>query len=342
MSFEYLQEIPSANEIIERLPLPDDLKAVKLQQDRNIRDIFERKSDKFFLVIGPCSAHSEDAVCEYISRLSGLQEAVRERLVLIPRIYTNKPRTTGEGYKGMVHQPDPRKDPNMGEGIMAIRRMHIRALRESHLAAADEMLYPNNLPYLEDLLSYIAVGARSVENQQHRLAISGVEVPAGMKNPTSGDMSVMFNSIYAAQRPHVFIYNRWEVRTTGNPLTHAVLRGSVDSYGRSFPNYHYENLVSAAETFLERGFVNPVIVVDTNHSNSNKKYLEQPRIGMEVMQSRLSSELLRDVVRGLMVESYLEEGTQKLNENVFGKSITDPCIGWDTTEEFVKRLADMV
>ncbi len=342
MAFDYINEIPPADEMLAAIPLPDDLREIKKNRDREIRDIFERKSDKFFLVIGPCSAHNEDAVCEYISRLAKLQEKVTERIIIIPRIYTNKPRTTGEGYKGMVHQPDPLKEPNMVEGIKVIRRMHIRALRESHLPAADEMLYPSNLPYIEDMLSYIAVGARSVENQQHRLAISGVEVPSGMKNPTSGDFSVMFNSIYAAQREHTFIYNRWEVRTSGNSLTHAVLRGAVDSYGRSIPNYHYENLMAVAEAYLERELANPVIVVDTNHSNSNKKYQDQPRIGLEVMQSRRNSDLLRDMVRGLMVESYLVEGAQKAYENVFGKSITDPCLGWEATEDFVLRLADVV
>lgn len=342
MAFDYITEIPAAADILAAIPLPDDLKTVKQKRDREVRDIFERRSDRFFLVIGPCSAHNEDAVCEYVSRLAALQERVRERLLLIPRIYTNKPRTTGVGYKGMVHQPDPSKDPNLAAGITVIRRMHIRALRESHLPAADEMLYPNNLPYIEDVLSYIAVGARSVENQQHRLAISGVDVPAGMKNPTSGDISVMFNSIYAAQRPHTFIYNRWEVRTTGNPLTHAVLRGAVDVHGRSIPNYHYENLMGVAEGYMERGLENPVIVVDTNHSNSRKRYQEQPRIGLEVMQSRRNSDLLRDVVRGLMVESYLVEGSQKEYENTFGKSITDPCLGWEATSDFVLRLADIV
>ncbi|MCP4715319.1 MAG: 3-deoxy-7-phosphoheptulonate synthase [Deltaproteobacteria bacterium] len=342
MSFNYITEIPSADEIKKLLPFPADLVEIKSKRDREIRDIFERKNDKFFMVIGPCSADNEDAVCEYISRLAVLQEAVSERVILIPRIYTNKPRTTGEGYKGMVHQPDPNKEPNMAEGIKAIRRMHIRSFRETYLAAADEMLYPNNLPYIEDLLSYIAVGARSVENQQHRLAISGIEVPVGMKNPTSGDTSVMFNSIYAGQRSHVFIYNRWEVCTSGNPLTHAILRGAVDLYGRSIPNYHYENLMTVAETYLEREVENPVIVVDTNHSNSNKQFAEQPRIGMEIMQSRRNSKLLRDVVRGLMVESYLVEGSQKVYDGVHGKSITDPCLGWDATEDFVKRVADAV
>ena len=341
MSFEFLHAIPSADEIQAELPVPPHLQQVKQERDRVLSDIFCRRSSKFLLIIGPCSAHNEDAVCAYIARLAKLQEAVAERLVLVPRIYTNKPRTTGEGYKGMVHQPDPQKAPNMTEGIKAIRRMHLRALSESHLPAADEMLYPGNLSYLEDLLSYVAVGARSVENQQHRLVVSGMEAPAGMKNPISGDIAVMFNSIHAAQRSHVFIYNGWEVRTSGNPLAHAVLRGAVDHYGRCIPNYHFEDLVRVAETYLERGLENPAVVVDTNHANSAKDYAAQPRIGMEIMHSRRTSPLLHDIVRGLMVESYLVEGSQKEYETVFGKSITDPCLGWEETEAFVRRLADV-
>lgn len=275
-------------------------------------------------------------------RLAGLQEKVHERLILIPRIYTNKPRTTGTGYKGMVHQPDPHKEPNIAEGIKAIRRMHIRTLRESHLTAADEMLYPGNAPYLEDLLSYNAVGARSVENQQHRLTASGLDVPVGMKNPTSGDIQVMLNAIYAAQQSHIFVYNRWEVKTTGNPYTHAILRGAVDPYGNCIPNYHYETLMKAAEAYVERDLANPLIIVDTNHANSNKQFEQQPRIAREVMQSRRNSSLLRDIVRGLMIESYLVEGSQKIDENTYGKSITDPCLGWKATEDCVLRVADMV
>ncbi len=342
MSFDYIREIPSPEEIIETIPFPDSLKKVKEERDREMRAIFQRESDRFFLVIGPCSADNEDAVCEYVSRLARLQDEVKEKILLIPRIYTNKPRTTGEGYKGMVHQPDPHKTPNITEGLRAIRNMHIRALRESHLSAADEMLYPGNLPYLEDLLSYVAVGARSVENQQHRLTISGMEVPVGMKNPPSGDISVMMNSIYAGQQSHVFIYNRWEVRTSGNPFTHAILRGAVDLHGRSIPNYHFENLNSVAQSYMERTLANPTIVVDTNHSNSNKRYQEQPRIGMEIMQSRKHSDLLKDMVRGLMIESYLVEGSQSIDENIYGKSITDPCLGWKDTAAFVRRLAEVV
>lgn len=341
MSFTRIQPIPSAEEIEARLPLPDDLKAIKARRDAEIRAIFERESDKFLLIIGPCSAHNVDAVCEYVNRLAGLQDQVQDKLVLVPRIYTNKPRTTGEGYKGMAHQPDPKGTPDMVIGIKTIRQMQIRAFRESHLTAADEMLYPSNLPYLEDLLSYIAVGARSVENQNHRLTISGVDVPAGMKNPTGGDLDVMFNAIYAAQIPHVFFYNGWEVRTSGNPLTHAVLRGMAYQ-GRSIPNYHYEDLIHIAEQYRARELDNPTLIVDTNHNNSNKVFSEQPRIGLEVMRSRQHSPLLRNIVRGLMVESYLQEGSQKADEGIFGKSITDPCLGWEDTEVFVKELAAVV
>ena len=341
MSFTRIQPIPSAEEIKARLPLPDDLKAIKARRDAEIRAIFERESDKFLLVIGPCSAHNVDAVCEYVNRLARLQDQVRDKLVLVPRIYTNKPRTTGEGYKGMAHQPDPKGTPDMVIGVKTIRQMQIRAFRESHLTAADEMLYPSNLPYLEDLLSYIAVGARSVENQNHRLTISGVDVPAGMKNPTGGDLDVMFNAIYAAQIPHVFFYNGWEVRTSGNPLTHAVLRGMAYQ-GRSMPNYHYEDLIRIAEGYLARNLDNPTLIVDTNHNNSNKVFSEQPRIGLEVMRSRQHSPLLCNTVRGLMVESYLQEGSQKADEGIFGKSITDPCLGWEDTERFVKDLAEVV
>ena len=341
MSFTRIQPIPSAEEIEARLPLPDDLKAIKARRDAEIRAIFERESDKFLLIIGPCSAHNVDAVCEYVNRLARLQDQVRDKLVLVPRIYTNKPRTTGEGYKGMAHQPDPKGTPDMVIGIKTIRQMQIRAFRESHLTAADEMLYPSNLPYLEDLLSYIAVGARSVENQNHRLTISGVDVPAGMKNPTGGDLDVMFNAIYAAQIPHVFFYNGWEVRTSGNPLTHAVLRGMAYQ-GRSIPNYHYEDLIHIAEQYHTRKLGNPTLIVDTNHNNSNKVFSEQPRIGLEVMRSRQHSPLLRNIVRGLMVESYLQEGSQKAGEGIFGKSITDPCLGWEDTEVFVKELAEVV
>ena len=342
MSFEYVREIPSPDEIKDYIVLPDALKSVKEERDREISAVFQRESDRFFLVIGPCSADNEDAVCEYVSRLARLQDEVKERILLIPRIYTNKPRTTGEGYKGMVHQPDPQKQPNIVEGIRAIRTMHIRALQESYLSAADEMLYPGNLPYLDDLLSYVAVGARSVETQRPGPLRRGMNVPGRTAGPGSGYVAVMLNSIYAGQQSHVFIYNQWEVKTSGNPFIHAILRGAVDIYGRSIPNYHYENLMSVARAYMERDLKNPLIVVDTNHANSDKHYEDQPRIGMEVMQSRKYSALLNDMVRGLMIESYLEEGAQKINDNIYGKSITDPCLGWKDTEAFVRKLADVV
>ena len=294
------------------------------------------------LIIGPCSAHDEEAVCDYIARLAKVQAEVKDTIIIIPRIYTNKPRTTGIGYKGMAHQPNLQEEPNIVEGIKAIRKMHIRALKESHLPAADEMLYPGNYPYLEDVLSYVAVGARSVENQAHRLTCSGLDIPVGMKNPTSGDMEVTLNSIQASQAPHVFSYNRWEVKTSGNPLTHAVLRGAVDYHGRAVPNYHYEDLKAFAESYQKRGLTNPAIIVDTNHANSNKQYADQPRIAMEVMQSRRHSSLLKDMIRGFMIESFIEEGAQKVTENVYGKSITDPCLGWKDSEKLIRDLAGMV
>src|SRR5512141_459651 len=283
MSFQYIREMPKVGEILETIPLSEDLKKLKKKRDEEIAAVFRRESEKFLVIIGPCSADNEDAVCEYVSKLARLQDEVKEKLILIPRIYTNKPRTTGEGYKGMAHQPKPSEEPNMVKGLKAIRRMHIRALKESHLPAADEMLYPGNYPYLEDMLSYVAVGARSVENQLHRLTISGLGVPAGMENPTSGDLEVMLNSVQAAQLPHVFVYNGWEVKTSGNPLTHCILRGAVDQYGTNFPNYHYEDLKRLAEAYKKRSLSYPAIIVDTNHANSNKKFHEQPRIAKEVM-----------------------------------------------------------
>jgi 3-deoxy-7-phosphoheptulonate synthase len=342
MSFKYVQEIPPPQEVLAAMPLSPDLVEIKKKRDQDIKDAFTGKNSKVILIIGPCSAHDEEAVCDYISRLAKVQAEVKDRIIIIPRIYTNKPRTTGIGYKGMAHQPKLQEKPNIVEGIKAIRKMHIRALRESHIPAADEMLYPGNYPYLEDVLSYVAVGARSVENQAHRLTCSGLDIPVGMKNPTSGDMEVTLNSIQAAQAPHVFSYNRWEVETSGNPLTHAVLRGAVDYHGLAVPNYHYEDLKLFAESYQKRGLTNPAIIVDTNHANSDKKFAEQPRIAMEVMQSRRHSSLLRDMVRGFMIESFIEEGTQKVTENVYGKSITDPCLGWKDSEKLIRDLAGMV
>jgi len=342
MSFQYIREMPDVREILETIPVPETLKKVKEVRDKEIISVFKRESEKFLVIMGPCSADNEDAVCEYVSRLSKLQGEVKEKLILIPRIYTNKPRTTGEGYKGMAHQPKPSEEPNMVKGLKAIRKMHIRALKESHLSAADEMLYPGNYPYLADLLSYVAIGARSVENQLHRLTVSGLDIPVGMKNPTSGDLEVMLNSVQAAQMPHVFVYNGWEVKTTGNNLTHCILRGAVDQYGTNFPNFHYEDLRRLAEAYKKRNLSNPAIIVDTNHANSNKKFAEQPRIAKEVMRSRQNSKTLRNKVKGLMIESYLLEGTQKIAENIYGKSITDPCLGWEDSERLVKDLAEYV
>lgn len=342
MSFQYEHEMPAVKEILATIPVSADLKNIKESRDSDIIAVFRRESEKFLIIIGPCSADNEDSVCEYVSKLAKLQDEVKEKLILIPRIYTNKPRTTGEGYKGMAHQPRPSEEPNMVKGLKAIRRMHIRALKESHLSAADEMLYPGNYPYLEDILSYVAVGARSVESQLHRLTISGIAVPSGMKNPTSGDLEVMLNSVQAAQLPHVFVYNGWEVKTSGNPLAHCILRGAVDQYGTNFPNYHYEDLRRLAEAYKKRDLEFPAIIVDTNHANSNKKFAEQPRIAKEVMRSRQHSKTIKNKVKGLMIESYLIEGTQKISENIYGKSITDPCLGWEDSERLVKDLAEYV
>jgi len=342
MSFQYVREMPSVRDILAAIPVPDDLKKIKDKRDSEIMSVFKRESEKFLVIIGPCSADNEDAVCEYVSKLANLQDEVKEKLVLIPRIYTNKPRTTGEGYKGMAHQPKPSEEPNMVKGLKAIRKMHIRALKESHLSAADEMLYPGNYPYLADILSYVAIGARSVENQLHRLTVSGLDIPVGMKNPTSGDLEVMLNSVQAAQMPHVFVYNGWEVKTPGNPLTHCILRGAVNQYGSNIPNYYYEDLIRLSDVYKKRNLLYPAIIVDTNHANSNKKFAEQPRIAKEVMRSRRHSKTLRNKVKGLMIESYLREGTQKISENIYGKSITDPCLGWEDSERLVKELAECV
>lgn len=342
MSFEYVREIPKPKEILAAMPLSKDLAAIKKKRDEEIKAVFTGESSKLLLIIGPCSAHDEDAVCDYISRLARVQEEVKDTIVIVPRIYTNKPRTTGIGYKGMAHQPKLEQEPNIVEGLTAIRKMHLRALKESHLPAADEMLYPGNYPYLEDVLSYVAVGARSVENQQHRLTCSGLDVAVGMKNPTSGDIEVMLNSVQAAQAPHVFSYNRWEVKTSGNPLAHCVMRGAMNQYGQSIPNYHYEDLMILTDLYKKRSLVNPAIIVDTNHANSNKQYKEQPRIALEVMQSRQLSPVLKRMIKGFMTESFIEEGAQKISDGIYGKSITDPCLGWKDTEKLIKDLAGMV
>ncbi|WP_411680651.1 3-deoxy-7-phosphoheptulonate synthase [Clostridium thailandense] len=342
MSIKFIKKIPTAREIREEMPLPNHIKEIKKNRDMEIRKVFQNEEDKFLLIIGPCSADSEDSVCEYIGKLAKVQEKVKDSIIIIPRIYTNKPRTTGEGYKGMAHQPDLEKEPNLVKGIKSIRKLHIKALSEYYMPAADEMLYPENYSYLADLLGYHAVGARSVENQQHRFTVSGVDFPVGMKNPTSGDIHVMLNSIKAAQLEHSFIYNGYEIKTSGNPLAHAVLRGAVDSYGRNIPNYHYENLTSLAKEYENKQLLNPSIIVDTNHSNSMKLHKEQPRIAREVLASRKYNSILKKMIKGLMIESYLVEGSQDVNGNVYGKSITDPCLGWEDTENLIYYIAENV
>jgi 3-deoxy-7-phosphoheptulonate synthase len=343
MGFEFIKKLPTPAEIRSQYPLSLQLKALKEARDKEISDVFTGKSDKFLAIIGPCSADNEDAVMDYILRLKKVQEKIKDKVIIIPRVYTNKPRTTGEGYKGMVHQPDPEKQPNMLAGLVAIRKMHMRAIAESELTCADEMLYPENYRYLSDLLSYVAVGARSVEDQQHRLTVSGMDVAAGMKNPTSGDYSVMLNSIVAAQGEHRFIYRGWEVQTSGNPLAHAILRGAVSKHGESIPNYHYEDLQLVLEKYEQKNLKNPAVIVDTNHSNSNKQYEQQVRIATEVLHSRNMSSDLHKLVKGLMIESYIEPGSQKIgvSNHVYGKSITDPCLGWEESEKLLYTIAEM-
>lgn len=339
MSFKTVRQLPTPDEIKKVLPLNNELKAIKEKRDMEIKQIFQGEIDKFILIIGPCSANDENAVIDYVRKLGKLQEKVQDKIMIIPRIYTNKPRTTGEGYKGLLHQPNPSEKPNMLEGIKAIRRIHINVIKESGLTAADEMLYPTNYSYVDDLLSYIAVGARSVENQKHRLTASGVNVPVGMKNPTSGDLNVMLNSIKASQIEHSFIYNGNEVSTSGNPLSHCILRGYVDQYGRNFPNYHYEEVKHLISNYKDRELENQSIIIDTNHANSMKKHKEQPRIAMEVIRNRNYDDSLKKVIKGLMIESYLVDGKQDELGEVYGKSITDPCLGWKETEKLVLEIA---
>lgn len=338
----FKRKLPIHKEIKEQYPLTAELAQVKARRDKEIADVFTGKSGKMVLIIGPCSADREDAVLEYCERLAKLQEAVSDKLVLIPRVYTNKPRTTGDGYKGLLHQPDPRKTSDMLEGVIAIRRLHTNVLANTGLPTADEMLYPDNYRYLSDLLSYVAVGARSVENQEHRLTSSGIDIPVGMKNPTSGDISVMLNSIMAAQHPHTFIYRGWEVDTTGNPLAHAILRGYVNKHGESMPNYHFEELERLYNAYTAKGLQNMALIVDANHANSGKKYQEQPRICKEVLHSCRHSGEIKSMVKGFMVESYLEPGCQKIGDGVYGKSITDPCLGWEETIRLVQDIADLI
>ena len=342
MNMNFKRKLPIPMEIKKLYPLTPELEAVKAARDEEIKAVFEGKSRKFLIVIGPCSADSEEAMLDYAAHLMGVQEKVKEKMILIPRVYTNKPRTVGDGYKGMLHQPDPQKDSDLLAGIIAIRRMHTRVLEETGLSTADEMLYPENHRYLSDLLSYVAVGARSVEDQQHRLTASGLNIPVGMKNPTGGDLSVLMNSITAAQHGHAFIYRGWEVETAGNPHAHAILRGYVNKHGESLPNYHYEDLAHLSALYAERQLANPAVLVDTNHANSGKRYEEQVRIAKEVLHSCLQNREIGNLVKGLMIESYLEDGAQKIGEGCYGKSITDPCLGWEKTERLLLDLAELL
>ena len=341
MAMHYMRRVMSPEELKYKYALPNEHKELKVKRDEQISDILTGKSDKFLVIIGPCSADNEDAVCDYISRLAKVQEKVEDKILIVPRIYTNKPRTTGEGYKGIVHQPDPEKAPDISEGIIAMRKMHLRSIAESHLFAADEMLYPENWPYVEDVLSYVAVGARSVEDQQHRIVISGFDTPCGMKNPTSGDFSVMLNSVVAAQSKQTFIYRNWEVNTPGNPLTHTILRGAVNKHGQTIPNYHYEDLIRLYNMYAARDLENPAVIVDANHSNSGKQYLEQVRIVKEVLHSCHHSADVKKLVKGVMIESYIEPGNQKVGDGVYGKSITDACLGWAESEKLLYDIADL-
>ena len=341
MGFKYINHLPDPEVIKKEFPMSAKCMLLKEERDQQIADVLTGKDDRILVIIGPCSADNEDSVCDYVSRLAPLQEKVKDELILIPRIYTNKPRTTGEGYKGIASQPDPEKAPDMLEGLIAVRKMHIRAIAESGLTPADEMLYPENWGYVDDLLSYVAVGARSVEDQQHRLTVSGFDVASGMKNPTSGDFSVMLNSVYAAQHSHQFVYRGYEVETSGNPLAHVVLRGAQSKHGNTVPNYHYEDLLRLCDMYDQMDLINPAAVIDTNHSNSGKKYLEQIRIAQEVMQNRQYSSRLRQMVKGFMIESYIEEGCQKIGEHIYGKSITDPCLGWEDSVRLIDKLAEM-
>ena len=343
MNMNFYRKLPVPKEIKEQYPITPEMTAIREQQLGELKDIFEGKSDRMVLVIGPCSADHEDSVIDYISRLRPVQDRVSDKLMIVPRIYTNKPRTTGDGYKGMLHQPDPNAEPDLLKGILSIRRLHMRALQETGFGCADEMLYPENHRYLSDLLLYCAVGARSVADQLHRLTASGLDIPVGMKNPTGGDISVMMNSITAAQHSHMFLYRGWEVKSEGNPHAHAILRGYVNAHGQSLPNYHYEDLIGLCEAYAKSGLANPGVIVDTNHANSGKKYLEQPRIAKEVLHSCRYSGDVRRLVKGFMIESYIEDGAQKIGcDEIYGKSITDPCLGWDKTERLIYEIADLL
>ena len=340
MNLKFLRELPNPDAIKALLPTTPQQDAIKAKRDGEIRDILSGRDDKLLLIIGPCSADRQDAVLDYISRLARVQERVADKIYIIPRIYTNKPRTTGDGYKGMLHQPDPQEHSDMLKGLLAIRELHLKTLAETGFTCADEMLYPENHAYLDDLLGYVAVGARSVEDQQHRLTASGLTVPVGMKNPTSGDYSVMLNAIMAAQHHHTFVYRGWEAVSQGNPYAHAILRGYVNKHGQSQPNYHFEELTRLHNMYVEKGLENMAVIIDCNHNNSGKQYLEQVRITREVLHSRRNSPEIGKMVKGIMIESYIEDGCQKIGEGVYGKSITDPCLGWEKTERLIFEMAD--
>ena len=340
MNMEFERKLAIPMEVKEMYPLSGSLGQIVERRAVELKNIFAGRSSRLVLVIGPCSADNEDSVIDYISRLRRVQDDVADKIFIVPRIYTNKPRTTGAGYKGMLHQPDPEQKPDMFKGIVAIRELHMRALKETGFSCADEMLYPENHRYLDDLLCYVAVGARSVENQQHRLTASGIEIPVGMKNPTSGDLSVMINAINAAQNRHTFIYRGWEVHSQGNPYAHAILRGYMNKHGQSMPNYHFEDLIRLSELYAASGLENPALIIDTNHSNSNKNPFEQVRIVKEVLNNCRENESVRKLVKGFMIESYIEDGAQKIGEGCYGKSITDPCLGWEKTEKLIYEIAD--
>lgn len=342
MNMIFDRKLPIPMETKEMYPLSPALAELVAERAAELRDIISGASDKLLLIIGPCSADNESSVLEYISRLRKVQDHVRDRIFIVPRIYTNKPRTTGEGYMGMLHQPDPDEKPDLFKGIVSIRELHMRVLSETGFSCADEMLYPENHKYLDDVLAYVTVGARSVEDQQHRLTASGVGIPVGMKNPTGGSIDILLNSIAAAQRPHSFIYRGWQAHSPGNPYAHAILRGYVDKHGQMVPNYHYENLLHLADAYAQRGLLNPAVIVDTNHANSGKQYIEQIRIAKEVMESRKARDEIRHLVKGLMVESYLEDGAQEIGGGCFGKSITDPCLGWEKSERLIYDLAELI
>ena len=342
MSFDFVKKLPVPRDIKAEYPVTEKITAIKSARDKEIKDAITGASNKFLVIIGPCSADNEEAMIDYAQRLAKVQDKVKDKLILIPRVYTNKPRTTGEGYKGMLHQPDPEKEPDLLNGLISIRKMHLEIIKQTGLTSADEMLYPENYWYLADLLSYVAVGARSVEDQQHRLTVSGMDVPAGMKNPTSGDYSVMLNSVVAAQSAHTFIYRGWEVNTQGNELAHTILRGAVNKHGQNIPNYHYEDLVRVLSMYEKRDLKNPAVIVDANHSNSAKKYAEQVRIVKEVLHSCRQSKDVNNLVKGVMIESYIEEGSQKVGEGIYGKSITDACLGWTESERLIYDIADSI